>query len=55
MDANNVVLITSILELAIKYGAPAILSAIQNMDKDVITVDDVASLALMVKEPKEYF
>jgi SpoU rRNA methylase family enzyme len=43
------------LELAAKYGVPAVLRGIEAMNKPVITLEDVDALEGLVKRPEEYF
>lgn len=50
---NTAVLLT-ILELALKYGVPAVQSAIEAMNKDKITEEDIKALATMIRKPEEY-
>ena len=50
---NTAVLLT-ILELALKYGVPAVQSAIEAMNKDKITEDDIRALPGLIRKPEEY-
>lgn len=43
------------LELAAKYGVPAVLKAINALSKDTITLADIDALEGLVKRPEEYF
>ena len=50
----NTATILSILELAVKYGVPAVQKAIETINKDEITEEDIKALATMIRKPEEY-
>lgn len=50
----NTATILAILELAVKYGVPAVQSAIEAINKDEITEEDIKALPGMIRKPKEY-
>ena len=50
----NTAVIMTILELALKYGVPAVQSAIEAMNKDKITEDDIRALPGLIRKPEEY-
>lgn len=50
----NTATILTILELAMKYGIPAVQKAIENINKDEITEEDIKALATMIRKPEEY-
>lgn len=54
MNKETVLTIINIVELVMKYGAPVVKSAIEAMNKDDITIQDIRKLYIE-KEPKEYF
>jgi len=43
------------IELAAKYGLPAIVEGIKAMNKDTITLADVEALDGLVKRPETFF
>ena len=50
----NTAAILSILELAMKYGVPAIQAAIEAINKEEITEEDIKALPGMIRKPSEY-
>lgn len=50
----NTATILAILELAVKYGVPAVQKAIEAIEKDTITEEDIKALATMIRKPEEY-
>lgn len=50
----NTATILSILELAVKYGVPAVQAAIEAINKEEITEEDIKSLPGMIRKPEEY-
>jgi len=51
--AIPVAVIETILELALKYGIPAVKSAIEAMGKEEITLEDIIALKIK-KEPEDF-
>lgn len=47
-------LILGILELAVKYGVPAVREAIAAVNKEIITQADIDALPALIKRPEEY-
>ena len=50
----NTAAILSILELAVKYGVPAVQAAIEAINKEEITEEDIRELPGMIRKPSEY-
>lgn len=50
----NTATILTILKLAVKYGVPAVQKAIETINKDEITEEDIKALATMIRKPEEY-
>ncbi len=50
----EVAALIAILEFAAKYGIPAVKDAIQEMNKEKITQDDIDKLPALIKKPEEY-
>lgn len=50
----NTATILAILELAVKYGVPAVQKAIEAIEKDTITEEDIKALTTMIRKPEEY-
>lgn len=50
----NTATILSILELAVKYGVPAVQAAIEAINKEEITEEDIKSLPGLIRKPEEY-
>ena len=46
--------IIAILELAAKYGIPAVTASINEMNKSTITDEDIKNLATLIKKPEDY-
>jgi hypothetical protein len=46
--------ILELLGLAAEHTVPAVISAVQDMNKDTITVEDVRKLRDKVKDPASY-
>lgn len=44
----------SVLALAIRYGAPLVMDAIQTMNKDTFTEADLVELESLVQDPQHY-
>ena len=44
----------SVLALAIRYGAPLVMDAIQTMNKDTFTEADLVVLESLVQDPEHY-
>ena len=57
MDPATIALITAIVEMMLKYGAPAVISAIQTWQKDpaTITAQDIKDLCSAIPEPESFF
>lgn len=53
MDPITITLIVSISALVIKYGPEAVQSAINALNKDNITLEDIQNLKI-TKEPETY-
>ena len=53
MNQATVALILALFELAMKYGVPAVQSAIAAIDKEDITLADIEALKI-TKEPEEF-
>ena len=47
--------IVKCLELAAKYGVPAVMQGIKALNKSDITLEDIDALEGLVKRPEEYF
>lgn len=47
-------LILGILELAVKYGIPAVRESIEAINKETITQEDIDALPALIKKPEEY-
>ncbi len=43
-----------VLALAIRYGAPLVMDAIQTMNKDTLTEQDILDLENLVQDPQSY-
>ena len=54
MDSSSTKLIIEILDLAARYGIPAVLAIVQTWEKESITSEDVVELKNRVKHPDEY-
>lgn len=52
MDSKTVVLI---LDIAERFGIPAVKMAIDHLGKSTLTLADLADLRALVKEPEKYF
>jgi hypothetical protein len=50
----EVAAIIMILEFGAKYGIPAVKEAIQEMNKEKITQEDIDKLPSLIKRPEEY-
>lgn len=50
----NVQVAIALLELAMKYGVPAVQEVLKTWGKSEITMDDVVALKSRIKEPEEY-
>lgn len=50
----NTTLVLLILELATKYGIPAVQKIISTWQKDTVTLEDVEALRERLKHPDEY-
>lgn len=51
---NTQVLVTA-LELAAKYGVPAVLDIVRTWSKDTVTLEDVQQLESLVQPANDYF
>lgn len=51
---NTTVLIKG-LELAAKYGVPAVIEGIKALGKEEVTLADIVELEGLVKRPESYF
>jgi len=47
-------IVETALELAMKFGIPAVLEVIKGWNKTVITQADIDALATQIKKPEEY-
>ena len=54
MDPVTVSLALALIEKILVYGAPAVISAIQNWEVENPTVEDIKKLQI-IKDPEEYF
>lgn len=54
MNSATTALIVEILQLAARYGIPAVLAIVQTWEKESITSKDVAELKNLIKHPDEY-
>lgn len=54
MNQASVTLILKLLNMATKYGLPAVKSAIEAMNKEVITEEDIDNL-IIEKDPEDFF
>lgn len=54
MNKEQVALILQLLDLTLKYGIPIVSNMIENMDKEVITMEDVNQLKIDM-EWDDYF
>jgi len=54
MDAATTQLIVALVGLVIQYGVPAVISAIDALEKDSITLDDLKTLRGLIKPPEQY-
>lgn len=50
----NTATILSVLELAVKYGVPAVQAAIEAINKEEITEEDIKALPGLIRKPEEY-
>ena len=54
MNSATTTLVVEILQLAARYGIPAVLAIVQTWEKESITSEDVAVLKHRIKYPDEY-
>lgn len=54
MNSATTALVVEILQLAARYGIPAVLAIVQTWEKESITSEDVAKLKNLIKYPDEY-
>lgn len=54
MNSATTTLVVEILQLAARYGIPAVLAIVQSWEKESITSEDVAKLKNLIKYPDEY-
>lgn len=54
MNSATTTLVVEILQLAARYGTPAVLAIVQTWEKESITSEDVAKLKNLIKYPDEY-
>lgn len=54
MNSVTTALVVEILQLAARYGIPAVLAIVQTWEKESITSEDVAELKNLIKHPDEY-
>ncbi|MGX7950471.1 peptidase M16 [Oleidesulfovibrio alaskensis] len=52
---NNTAVLIKGLELAAKYGVPAVIEAVKTLGKESVTLADIAELEGLVKRPESYF
>lgn len=57
MDPATATLTLAFIELAMKYGVPAVVSGIQAWQKDpaTITVEDIRALGAALPDPETFF
>jgi len=56
MTGAEIALITTIIDLMLKYGVPAAMEIYNQWDKkDEPTIEDIEALKLMVPRPETYF
>lgn len=54
MNSATTTLVVEILQLAARYGIPAVLAIVQTWEKESITSEDVDKLKTLIKYPDEY-
>lgn len=54
MNSATTTLVVEILQLAARYGIPAVLAIVQTWEKESITSEDVTELKHRIKYPDEY-
>lgn len=54
MNSATTTLVVEILQLAARYGIPAVLAIVQTWEKESISSEDVAELKHRIKYPDEY-